>query len=69
MFHINFTDASYWSPLLPLLGLVGPLDAQRGFAIVNAYSLAFFDQTLEGRPSTLLDGPAKQYPEVRLETR
>lgn len=69
MFHINFTDAPYWSPLLPLLGLDGPVDAQRGFAIVNAYSLAFFDRTLEGRPASLLDGRANQYPEVILETR
>lgn len=69
MFHINFTDAPYWSPLLPLLGRIGPIDAQRGFTIVNAYSLAFFDRTLEDRPAPLLDGPAKQYPEVTFETR
>lgn len=69
MFHINFTDAPYWSPLFPLLGLVGPINAQRGFDIVNAYSLAFFDRYLEGRPAVLLDGPAKQYPEVLFERR
>lgn len=69
IFHVNFTDAPYWSPLFPLLGLVGPIDAQRGFDIVNAYSLTFFDQHLEGRPAALLDGPAKQYPEVLFEKR
>jgi pimeloyl-ACP methyl ester carboxylesterase len=69
MFHINFTDAPYWSPLLPLLGLVGPINAQRAFDIVNAYSLAFFDRYLEGSPAALLDGPSKQYPEVLFETR
>jgi pimeloyl-ACP methyl ester carboxylesterase len=69
MFHINFTDAAYWSPLLPLVGLVGPINAQRAYGIVNAYSLAFFDRYLEGSPAALLDGPSKQYPEVLFETR
>ncbi len=46
MFHINFTDAPYWSPLEQQLGLIGPIDTQRGFDIVNAYSLAFFDGSL-----------------------
>ena len=69
MFHVNFTDLPYWSPLMPLLGQTGPLDAQRGFDIVNAYSLAFFDKELKGQPSPLLDGPSKQYPEVIFEMR
>jgi predicted dienelactone hydrolase len=67
MFHVNFTDAPYLSPLLPLVGFVGPINARRGFDIVNAYSLAFFDQYLESKPATLLDGSAKQYPEVLFE--
>ncbi len=69
MFHINFTDAPYWSPLLPWLGMIGPFDAQRGFDIVNTYSVAFFDRHLEGRPAALLDGPVKQYPDVQFEKR
>lgn len=69
MFHVNFTDAPYFTPLGPLLGFTGPINAQRGFDIVNAYSLAFFDQYLEGRPAALLDGPSKQYPEVIFEKR
>ncbi len=67
MFHINFTDAPYWSPLFPRLGLTGPIDAQRGFDIVNAYSVAFFDQHLKGRPTALLDKPPEHYPEVIFE--
>ncbi|MEP7288204.1 MAG: carboxylic ester hydrolase [Chloroflexota bacterium] len=69
MFHVNFTDAPYFSPLTPQLGIAGPIDAQRGFDIVNAYSVAFFDQHLEGRPAALLDGLSKHYPEVLFETR
>jgi hypothetical protein len=69
MFHQNFTDAPYWSPLGRLLGIAGPIDVQRGFDIVNAYSLAFFDQHLEGRPAGLLGGPTTKYPEVLFERR
>jgi Platelet-activating factor acetylhydrolase, isoform II len=69
MFHVNFTDTPYFSPLAPQLGFAGPINAQRGFDIVNAYSLAFFDQHLEGRPAMLLDDPAKQYPEVSFDKR
>ncbi|MEO8613075.1 MAG: carboxylic ester hydrolase [Chloroflexota bacterium] len=70
MFHVNFTDAPYFSPLTPQLGFAGPnINAQRGFDIINAYSLAFFDQHLQSRPAALLDGPSNQYPEVLFETR
>lgn len=69
MFHLNFTDIPYFSPLAPLLGFAGPINAQRAFDIVNAYSLAFFNRYLEGSPSALLADPAKQYPEVLFEKR
>jgi hypothetical protein len=69
MFHVNFTDAPYFTSLGPLLGFTGPINAQRGFDIVNAYSLAFFDQHLEGHPAALLVGPSKQYPEVLFSSR
>jgi pimeloyl-ACP methyl ester carboxylesterase len=69
MFHINFTDLPYWSPFTSQIGLTGPIDGHRGFGIVNAYSVAFFDKELKGRASRLLEGASAQYPEVRLETR
>lgn len=47
----------------------GPINAQRGYDIVNAYSVAFFDKELKGQPSPLLNGPSKQYPEVNIEIR
>jgi hypothetical protein len=50
------------------MGLGGPIDARRGFDIVNAYSVAFFDQELLGHPTALLSGPTRQYPEVTFET-
>ncbi len=69
MFHINFTDLPYWSPAMPFIGETGPINAQRGFDTVNAYSVAFFDKELKGQPSSLLDGPSKQYPDVNFEKR
>ena len=69
MFHSNFTDVASWTPLSAVLGLSGPIDARRAHGIVNAYSLAFFDRHLLGRPAPLLDGAATQYPEVLFESR
>jgi predicted dienelactone hydrolase len=68
MFHLDMTDAPLVSPEVTRLGLSGPIGGQRARAIVNAYSLAFFDRHLKGRPAALLDRPAEQYPEVILET-
>ena len=69
MFHSNFTDIPNWTPLAPQVGLSGPINKRRAHDIVNAYSLAFFDRHLLGRPAKLLDGPAKRYPEVLFESR
>lgn len=69
MYHVNFTDAPYFSPVGSQVGLTGPIDGQRGLNIINAYSLAFFDKEFKGKPSSLLDGPSKQYPEVELMRR
>ena len=69
MFHANFTDIPYWSPLLSRLGVTGPLDRTRAHDIVNAYSLAFFERHLKDRPQALLDGPTPRYPEILFENR
>ena len=69
MFHSNYTDMPSWSPLWRLLGVAGPIDAQRANSIINAYSLTFFDRHLKSQPAIRFDGPTKQYPEVHFETR
>jgi predicted dienelactone hydrolase len=69
MFHVNFTDLPYWSPLMSQIGVTGPINAQRGFDIVNAYSVAFFDEELKGQPSSLLNGSSQPYPEVTFSAR
>jgi len=69
MFHANLTDFPYWSPLFSLLGITGPIDGPRAHRLINAYSLAFFDQHLKGLPTTLLNGPAGQFPDAIFESR
>ena len=69
MFHVNLTDLPYWSPLLPWLGVTGPIDPERAHHIINAYSLAFFNQHLLGRTEALMDAPASQYHEVIFNAR
>jgi hypothetical protein len=65
MFHVNWTDAPIWSPIVGWIGLAGPIDPYRGFAQTNAYTLAFFDRYLKGEPAPLLHETAG----VRLEVR
>jgi dienelactone hydrolase len=63
--HYDFTDMPLLSPLAPQLGLKGPLDGTRTLQIINAYSIAFFDQVLRNQVSPLLQEPVQEYPEVR----
>jgi hypothetical protein len=66
--HFNFTDyAVEFSPVLKLLGMLGPIDGKRGLHVSNAYTLAFFDTYLKGTGSPLLQGSSTDYPEVKFE--
>ena len=69
LFHANLTDIPYFSPALKLVGITGSIDATRAHEIINAYTVAFFNQHLAGTPSTILDGAVEQFKEVTLETR
>lgn len=64
--HENYTDFNLVSPILQMLGGLGTIDPWQMERIMNAYILAFFDQTLKGIPSPLLQGPHPDYPEVEL---
>jgi predicted dienelactone hydrolase len=68
-FHLDMTDAALLAPLVPWPGLEGPIGAERAHEIVNAYSVAFFDRELRGRPAPLLDGRTHRFPEVRFSSR
>jgi predicted dienelactone hydrolase len=67
LFHVNFTDLPYWLPASEQLGLTGPIGSGRGFAIINAYTVAFFDQVLSGQTSPLLDKASRLIPEATLD--
>lgn len=64
--HFDFSDLPLFSPIAPQLGLKGPLNGARVTEIVNAYLVAFFEQTLNGKPSTLFDGSFDDYSEVQV---
>ncbi|HRU95162.1 MAG TPA: hypothetical protein P5195_08040, partial [Anaerolineae bacterium] len=62
--HYDFTLVAIFSPLSRVLGVRGPLPGRQALAINRAYLLAFFDATLKGKPSPLLEGPPAEFPEV-----
>lgn len=49
---------------MQIMGMAGPIGAERALEVVNAYSLAFFDRQLKGRQAPLLDGPSPEFPEA-----
>ncbi len=73
MFHLDFTDAPYGSPLFAWLGQDGPIGGDRAHEVVRAVTVAFFDTALRGVPgarSELLTNPADAgYPEVTVHAR
>jgi predicted dienelactone hydrolase len=63
--HVNFSD----SPLFAARTPPGELDPRRAHAIINAYTLAFFDRYLRGRASDLLKGPSTRYVEATFKKK
>lgn len=59
--HLNYTDFNLIAPIL-----LGKINSARMERIMNAYTLAFFDQTLKGVPNPLLQAANLDYPEVEL---
>ena len=67
--HFSYSDLSLWSPLFQAAGFTGAIDGKRVLHVMNAYTLAFFDQHLRGRPSPLFEAPSPTFPEVVFEKR
>lgn len=65
MEHFNFSDYAVEFTPLRLFGVLGSIDGTRGLQITRAYVRAFFDTYLTKRPSRLLQGPSRSYPEVQ----
>jgi dienelactone hydrolase len=61
--HFDFMDQIFMSPLRRFSG-TGELAPKRVAHIVNTYIVAFFEQTLLDKPSSLLSQNTKEFPEV-----
>ncbi len=68
-FHGDFTDVVDVLPLVGIAGFAGPIGSRRAHDVVNAYTRAFFDRHLAGRPAPVLDEPADRHPDVLVQTR
>lgn len=66
--HGDFGDMTLMFPPLRWAGFFGPIDGYRMLHILNAYTLAFFDEHLKGEDIPLLDGPSPEYPEVAFQS-
>ena len=64
--HGHFSDLPLF---LALFSDTTLLPGTRAHAIINAYTLAFFDRYLKGQPSALLAGPAPSFSEVIFRRR
>ena len=64
--HLNFSDVSLILPILRGTPLLGSINGREMEKIMNAYTLAFFQKYLLGKPAPLLDGqpPVGEFPEV-----
>jgi hypothetical protein len=62
--HYDFTSLPLLTPLAAQLGLKGPIPGTLGLEIINAESVAFFDQYLKGAQGINLEEIASRYPEA-----
>ncbi|MDQ0193625.1 alpha/beta hydrolase family protein [Paenibacillus wynnii] len=62
--HFSYSDFYMYSPLLQWMEGISPKHEHQ---IINAYTVAFFDQFLQNKPSSLLNGISQPYPEALLE--
>ncbi|KAI1800382.1 hypothetical protein F4811DRAFT_33624 [Daldinia bambusicola] len=63
--HHDFFDDTFWKTLeVGSDPHAGTIDGLEQVGILNAYVKAFFDFTMLGKSSPLLDGPSPEFPEV-----
>jgi hypothetical protein len=61
--HQSFTDLGVFAGQLGI-DIGATIDANRALAITRAYTKAFFDLHLRGKPQPLMTAPSPDYPEV-----
>jgi dienelactone hydrolase len=64
--HSNYSDRPLYSPLRRLTD-AGSIDISLAFEIINDYTLAFFNQYLNGKQQDLLEQESNRYPEADFE--
>lgn len=66
--HFNFSDQALLKNrhLARIVGMLGPIDERRFFAITTAYVHSFFDVYLKHAPASQLDALPSRYSEVQL---
>ncbi|KAI1395543.1 hypothetical protein F4819DRAFT_478115 [Hypoxylon fuscum] len=63
--HHDFCDDTFWKTLESDADPgAGPINGREQVRILNSYVRAFFDFTLLGRDSSILDRPSTEFPEV-----
>lgn len=62
--HHDLCDDTFWKTIEGDDPTTGPIDGHRLVKVLNAYIKAFFDFTLLGQNSPILDGPSPDWPEV-----
>jgi predicted dienelactone hydrolase len=65
--HFSYTDRALFSPIQSLSNAGGKIAPRREFFIIRSYALAFFEETLEGKTSPLLDSGTSPFPEASFE--
>jgi predicted dienelactone hydrolase len=66
--HQNFSDLTY-VPFLKMMGRIGPIDGAKAGAMIEAYTLAFFDRYLKSDASPILDRVPAEWKELTLDRR
>ena len=65
--HHDFAGGGTWFSALGIADMIGTIDVERGYRIINDYVLAFFGATLNGKDSVLLRDPSASNPELVFE--
>ncbi|MEJ2758677.1 MAG: hypothetical protein P8046_09380 [Anaerolineales bacterium] len=67
--HYDFTSTPLLTPLASKIGLKGPIPGDRVLALINTYTVAFFDQTLKGKDTGLLLPESAPFEEAQFGLR
>ncbi|KAI0382447.1 hypothetical protein F5Y04DRAFT_252687 [Hypomontagnella monticulosa] len=62
--HHDFCDDTFWKTIEDTDPSTGPINGDRQVEILNTYVKAFFDLTLLGHKSSVLDVPSPEWPEI-----